>query len=66
LSVLDDLAFAPLGRRTSRRAQDVAFDEALLHLDDLAHGVDDAAKLDEAAVAGALESACNAPRSRVR
>jgi hypothetical protein len=25
----------------------VAFDQAILHIDDLAHGVDDAAKLDE-------------------
>jgi hypothetical protein len=32
----------------------VALDGAVLHLDDLAHGVNDAAKLDEAAVAGAL------------
>src|SRR5271166_3876773 len=40
---------AALGRHTG-----IAFDEAILHLDGAAHGVDHAAELDEAAVAGAL------------
>ena len=35
----------------------VAFDHAILHLDRTAHGVDHAAKFDEAAVAGALDDA---------
>ena len=43
---------AALGRHAG-----VALDEAVLHLDRAAHGVDDAAELDEAAVAGALDDA---------
>ena len=35
----------------------VALDHAVLHLDRAAHGVDHAAELDEAAVAGALDDA---------
>ena len=35
----------------------VAFDHRVLHFDGAAHGVDDAAKLDERAVAGALDDA---------
>ena len=35
----------------------VALDHAVLHLDGAAHGVDHAAKLDETAVAGALDDA---------
>ena len=35
----------------------VALDEAVLHFDCATHGVDDAAELDEAAVAGALDDA---------
>ena len=60
VSLLDDVAEmnadakidAALGRHAG-----VAFDEAVLHLDGAAHRVDDAAKLDEAAVAGALDDA---------
>jgi hypothetical protein len=37
----------------------VAFDEAVLHIDDLAHGVDDAAKLDENCCRRSLQSARN-------
>ena len=48
---------APLRRKTG-----VALDEPVLHLDGAAHGVDDAAELDEAAVAGALD---DAPMMRV-
>ena len=40
-----------------RRQAGVALDEAVLHLDRAAHGVDHAAELDEAAVAGALDDA---------
>ena len=43
--------------RRSPRHAGVALDHAVLHLDRAAHGVDDAAKLDEAAVAGALDDA---------
>ena len=43
---------AALGRHAR-----VALDEAVLHLDRAAHRVDHAAKLDEAAVAGALDDA---------
>jgi hypothetical protein len=39
------------------RHADVALDHAALHLDGATHGVDDAAELDEAAVAGALDDA---------
>ena len=42
----------PLGRQPG-----VALDHAVLHLDGAAHGVDHAAKLDERAVAGALDDA---------
>ena len=42
---------AALGRKAG-----VALDRAVLHLDRAAHGVDDAAKLDEEAVAGALHN----------
>ena len=40
-----------------RRQAGVALDEAVLHLDRAAHGVDHAAEFDEAAVAGALDHA---------
>ena len=40
-----------------RRQAGIAFDHAVLHLDRAAHGVDHAAELDEAAVAGALDDA---------
>ena len=43
---------AALGRKAS-----VALDHAVLHLDGAAHGVDHATKLDDAAVAGALDHA---------
>ena len=43
---------ATLGRQAG-----VAFDHAVLHFDGAAHGIDDAAKLDEDAVAGALDHA---------
>jgi hypothetical protein len=43
---------AALGRKAS-----VALDHAVLHLDGAAHGVDNAAKLDDASVAGALHYA---------
>ena len=43
---------AALGRKTG-----VALDHAVLHLDGAANGIDDAAKLDDAAVAGALDDA---------
>ena len=43
---------AALGRQPS-----IALDEALLHLDGATHGVNDAAELDDAAVAGALDHA---------
>ena len=40
-----------------RRHAGVALDEAALHFDGAAHGVDHAAELDEAAVAGAFDDA---------
>ena len=40
-----------------RRQAGVAFDHAVLHFDRAAHGVDHAAELDEAAVAGSLDDA---------
>ena len=43
---------APFSRHTG-----VALDHAVLHLDRASHRVDDAAKLDENAVAGALDDA---------
>ena len=43
---------AALGRKTR-----VAFDHAVLHLDGAAHGVDNAAELDDAPVAGVLHRA---------
>jgi hypothetical protein len=43
---------AALGRQTG-----VALDQAVLHLDRAAHGVNDAAELDETTVAGALDDA---------
>ena len=43
--------------RRPRRQAGVALDHALLHLDRAAHGVDHAAELDEAAVAGSLDDA---------
>ena len=43
-------------RRSSGHAG-VALDHAVLHFDRAAHGVDDAAELDDAAVAGALDDA---------
>jgi hypothetical protein len=43
---------APFGRQTR-----VALDHAVLHLDGATHGVDDAAELDQAAVAGAFDDA---------
>ena len=42
---------------TLRGYAGVALDEAVLHLDCAAHGVDHAAEFDEAAVAGALDDA---------
>ena len=42
---------------TFRRQADVALDHAGLHLECAAHGVDDATKLDDRAVAGALDDA---------
>ena len=58
VGLLDDVAKvnadakldAPLGRQAR-----VALDHAVLHLDRAAHGVDHAAELDHAAVAGALD-----------
>jgi hypothetical protein len=44
--------YAPLGREAR-----IALDEAVLHLDRAAHGVDHAAELDKAAVAGTLDDA---------
>ena len=60
VALLDDVAEvnadaeldAPLGRQAG-----VALDHAVLHLDRAAHGVDDAAELDDRAVAGALDDA---------
>ena len=43
--------------RRPRRHAGVALDHAVLHLDGATHRVDDAAELDEAAVAGALDDA---------
>ena len=40
-----------------RRQAGVALDHAVLHLDGAAHGVDDAAELDDGSVAGALDDA---------
>ena len=40
-----------------RRQAGIALDHAVLHLDRAAHGVDHAAELDDAAVAGALDDA---------
>ena len=60
VGLLDDVAEmnadAELDASLGRHAG-VALDHAVLHLDGAAHGVDDAAKLDEAAVAGALDDA---------
>ena len=60
VALLDDVAemnadakFDPALRRQAR----VAFDHAVLHFDRAAHGVDHAAKFDQAAVAGALDDA---------
>ena len=60
VALLDDVAEmnanpeldAPLGRHAG-----VALDEAVLHFDGAAHGVDHAAELDDRAVAGALDDA---------
>ena len=60
VGLLDDVAQmnadpefdAALGRQAG-----VALDEAVLHLDGAAHGVDHAAEFDEAAVAGAFDDA---------
>ena len=60
VALLDDVAQmnadaeldAPLGRHAG-----IALDHAVLHFDRAAHGVDHAAELDEAAVAGALDDA---------
>jgi len=43
--------------RRSAGTPGVAVDQTVLHLDGAAHRIDDAAKLDEAAVAGALDDA---------
>ena len=43
--------------RASGGEAGVALDHAVLHLDGAAHGVDHAAELDQAAVAGALDDA---------
>jgi hypothetical protein len=43
---------ATLGRQSG-----IALDDAILHLDRAAHGVDDAPKLDQSSVAGALDHA---------
>ena len=60
VGLLDDVAEmnadAELDAALGRHAG-VALDEAVLHLDGAAHGVDHAAELDEAAVAGALDDA---------
>ena len=60
VGLLDDVAEmdadAELDAALGRQAG-VALDEAVLHLDRAAHGVDHAAELDEAAVAGALDDA---------
>ena len=50
---------AALGRQAG-----VALDEALLHLDGAAHSVNDAAELDDAAVARALDHAAAMHRDR--
>ena len=60
VALLDDVAEmnadAKLDAALGRQAG-VAFDHAVLHFDRAAHGVDDAAELDQAAVAGALDDA---------
>ena len=60
VALLDDIAQmdadAELDAALGRQAG-VALDHAVLHFDGAAHGVDDAAELDEAAVAGALDHA---------
>ena len=60
VGLLDDIAEmnadAELDAALGRHAG-VALDHAVLHLDRASHRVDDAAKLDEAAVAGALDDA---------
>jgi hypothetical protein len=58
-SLLDDIqmsADAKLDAAVGRQAG-VALDEARLHLDRTAHGIDHAAEFDENAVAGALDDA---------
>ena len=60
VALLDDIAQmnadakfdAALGRKAG-----IALDHAVLHLDGAAHGVDDAAKLDDGSIAGALDHA---------
>jgi hypothetical protein len=44
----------------------VALDQAVLHLDGAADGVDHAAELDEEAVAGAVDDAANSPMKPIR
>ena len=44
-------------RNTIRRSSGIAFDHGVLNLDRAAHRVDDAAELDDAAVARALDDA---------
>ena len=60
VALLDDVAEmnadAELDALLGRHAG-VALDHAVLHFDGAAHGVDDAAELDDAAVAGALDDA---------
>jgi len=60
VGLLDDVAQMdadPKFYAALRRQAGVALDEAVLHLDGAAHGVDHAAELDEAAVPGALDDA---------
>ena len=60
VALLDDVAEMNADAKldaTLRRQAGIALDHAALHFDRAAHGVDHAAKLDEAAVAGALNDA---------
>ena len=60
VALLDDVAEMNADAKLDaplRRNAGVALDHAVLHFDRAAHGVDHAAKLDDAAVAGALDDA---------
>ena len=60
VALLDDVAEMDADAELDaalRRHAGIALDHAVLHLDGAAHGVDHAAELDEAAVAGALDDA---------